>query len=315
MDSGNHITAQFRRLKQLVNASLANLRFWLGVETPVAIFMYHSIHPDGNRERGPWQYAMTPKQFELHLQALTEAYQIESLSSIIADCMDGQFPEEPTAAITFDDGFQDNLTQAIPLLERYELPATVFVANSYIDGPPPYEYRLAEAVWDSSEVEVITDGISVTAELTDYESYSVVYEQLQRNLKFNQDRVEDVLAEINGSTAEAPSMLTADQLRKLSRHPLIEIGAHGNDHVPLTTMDKTILRRKLREEQEFLTALLDTSVKLFSYPYGDYSQDVIKAVANTGFQAAVTTNDRRIAASDIIHKMMALPRIDAATYS
>lgn len=71
---------------------------------------------------------ISPKRFETHLQWLAKRREkITSLENLLS------VPEsDRRIAITFDDGFKDNLTVALPLLEKYDFPMTVFVATDFI---------------------------------------------------------------------------------------------------------------------------------------------------------------------------------------
>ena len=301
-----------RRIRQAVDEAT----FGLGRQVPVAVFMYHSVHPDAGTGWGPWAYAVTPETFERHLDWITDRYDVRPLTDIVASCRAGSPPTEPTAAITFDDGFRDNLTEALPLLERYDVPATVYVAGTYLDGQSPYEYRLAAKLRDASRVAVDVDGRRVDRELTDDESRRAAYEELRRDLKFERrDTRERVVSAVDGVAESAPAMLTSAELRDLAASPLVDIGAHGYEHVPLSRLDEGPLREDIARSQSTLEAALGESVALFSYPYGNLSERVTTAVRAAGFEAAVTTVPRRLPASRVAESRFELPRYDGADLS
>lgn len=278
--------------------------------------MYHSVHPDAEKEWGPWQYAVTPETFERQLAYITTEYDVSSLSDLLESCLAGSPPTEPTAAITFDDGYQDNLTEALPLLERYGAPATVFVAGKYLDGTSPYEYRLAAKLQSATEVSVSIGDVTVNQCLTDDEVRRDAYERLRSTLKFERSDTRDaVIARIDGTTTAAPTMLCGEELRQLGVHPLVEIGAHGYEHVPLTALDGDALTSDIRRSKTELERYVDQDIEQFSYPYGACSEAVVEAVEQVGFQSAVTTVPRRVRAADITDSRFRIPRLDGATVS
>jgi|GEM_PF-784508 peptidoglycan/xylan/chitin deacetylase (PgdA/CDA1 family) len=90
------------------------------------ILAYHSIGDDGTI------FSITPKKFEEHMRWLKEKkFNVVSLSQLAAYRKAGSIPRN-TVAITFDDGYRDNYTHALPILERYHFPATVFVITGKI---------------------------------------------------------------------------------------------------------------------------------------------------------------------------------------
>ncbi|MBV0923117.1 polysaccharide deacetylase family protein [Halomicroarcula limicola] len=278
--------------------------------------MYHSVHPGAEKEWGPWQYAVTPETFERQLAYITTEYDVSSLSDLLESCLAGSPPAEPTAVITFDDGYRDNLTEALPLLERYEAPATVFVAGKYLDGMSPYEYRLAAKLQSATGVAVSIGGETVDQPLTDDESRHDAYERLRATLKFERSDVRDaVIARIDGTTTAAPAMLSGNELRRLDTHRLIEIGAHGYEHVPLTSLDEDALTSDVLRSKTELERYLDRDIEQFSYPYGACSEAVAEAVERAGFRSAVTTVPRRISAAAVSGSRFRIPRLDGATVS
>lgn len=287
--------------------------FALGRDVPVAVFMFHSVHPDAGRDFGPWRYAVTPDRFEQQVRAIADSYDIRTLSDIVAACRRGVPPTEPTAAITFDDGFRDNLTEALPVLERHETPATVFVAGTYVDGPAPYEYRLAAKLSSASSVSVSVGGTRVETALRTEADRREAYEAIRRELKFERsERREATLAEVPGDASDVPAMLSEAELRELAASSLVEIGAHGYEHVPMTVFDEASLARDVSRARSALESHLDGSVTLFSYPYGDHDERVVEAVRGVGFTAAVTTRPRRLPADRLAADRFRLPRLDGA---
>jgi len=85
-----------------------------------AILIYHSIGDIGNQPT-------SPAVFEAHMQYLSREFEIVDLPEIVDSTGERQI------AVTFDDGFIDFYRTALPVLERYEVPATVFVCADFID--------------------------------------------------------------------------------------------------------------------------------------------------------------------------------------
>jgi peptidoglycan/xylan/chitin deacetylase (PgdA/CDA1 family) len=299
-------------LRLRIRQALDEAGFRLGRDVPVAVFMYHSVTPDAEMDWGPWKYSVTPETFERQLARITDQYDVRPLADIVISCQAGSPPTRPTAAITFDDGFRDNLTAALPILERYDAPATVYVAGKYLDGKAPYEYRLATALQSASRVAVDAAGTRIERSLTDEQSRREAYEKLRRELKFARSDVRETAVTAIDGEGTGPAMLTSDTLRDLAASSLVDIGAHGYEHVPLTALDGDALGTDLDRAKSTLEAVLSEPVTLFSYPYGDHSDAVVQAVERAGFESAVTTVPRRVPASRFRASPYRIPRYDGA---
>src|SRR3712207_6612027 len=92
------------------------------------ILLYHRV---AELNSDPWSLAVTPSHFAEHLKILRQQacpIRLQQLSQALSD---GKLPDR-SVVVTFDDGYADNLYNAKPLLERYGIPATVFLTTGYI---------------------------------------------------------------------------------------------------------------------------------------------------------------------------------------
>lgn len=108
------------------------------------ILLYHRV---ANVSEDPIKLCVTPACFEKHLQFLKKHYDILPLSELSRRLMAGNLNGNE-AAITFDDGYKDNLTNALPLLEKYNIPATIFVTTSSLGEKASFEWDLEYAEVD-----------------------------------------------------------------------------------------------------------------------------------------------------------------------
>ncbi len=102
------------------------------------ILMYHRVDTVSNDER---LLVVTPEVFESHLIFLKERYEVIALPELVSRLQNKQLTGRE-AVITFDDGYLDNLTNALPLLEKYQLPATIFVTTGFLG-------EVSNLPWDS----------------------------------------------------------------------------------------------------------------------------------------------------------------------
>jgi len=132
-----------RALKRSV-AATAGRFFARGSETRVVVLCYHSIHPTL-----PFASA-SPDRFRSHLEWLGETCDVVPLADVPRLAREGK-KGRPVVALTFDDGYRDNATYALPLLQEAGLTATFFLTVGLIEGNPDVVGRFARLRGASSE--------------------------------------------------------------------------------------------------------------------------------------------------------------------
>lgn len=228
----------------------------------------------------------------------------------------GKLPRR-ACCITFDDGYADNLTVALPILQSYRLPATVFVATGYLGGQTMFNDAVAHAValckkpqLDLSELDL---GRHALETISDRRSAT---DAIVRHLKFRtpESRHSGLarLLEIAecGPLPTGP-MLSRDQVRQLADQG-VEIGGHTVMHPVLTSVSKERALAEVVEGKRELELITGRSIRVFAYPNGkpqrDYAACHVEMVKEAGFELAVTTiNDLATPMDDIFQLPRFLP--------
>jgi peptidoglycan/xylan/chitin deacetylase (PgdA/CDA1 family) len=106
--------------------------------TGFGILMYHRvIDPVPGHPRPTWN--VPPAQFEEQLSGLLKrGFDPWPLSRVLEHHEKGWRIPRRVFVVTFDDGYQNNFTQALPILQKLRVPATVFLATRYLDSPDPF---------------------------------------------------------------------------------------------------------------------------------------------------------------------------------
>ncbi len=104
------------------------------------ILMYHRVCPAPSH-RFPPTYSVRPEKFEAQLRSLIEkGYTAWPLSKLVAARQERQSIPEKVFAVTFDDGYENNYTHALPILQKLNIPATIFLATAYLDSNQPFPF-------------------------------------------------------------------------------------------------------------------------------------------------------------------------------
>lgn len=201
------------------------------------------------------------------------------------------------ACITFDDGYADNATHALPILQQQETPATFFIATGYLNGGRMWNDTIIEAVRGTSKPELelgdIGAGVLPTASILEKRR---TLEHLIGLIKYRDTRERDELATVVAEQSAAPLtdklMMSDAKVRQLHEAGMT-IGAHTVDHPILRLCDAAESRRQISDSRDYLEDLIGEKITLFAYPNGkpgtDYLPEQVRLVQHLGFRAAVST--------------------------
>ena len=243
------------------------------------------------------QPAMPTQVFERQIRYVAAHYTVLAVEDLVDRMTSGRVPRD-AVAITFDDGYGDNLTHAAPILARYRVPATVFLATGFIGtGEVPWYDRLAVAVklttrpsLSSPSEEELPLG-SVTARV-------VALARLQAYLKtLAEEQFQTALASVieelgvSGDPSAKDAMLSWDDVLAL-RGLGFRIGAHTVTHPILSRLSLERAREEVLNSRRAIEAAVGVAPRAFAYPNGgqaDYTPAVVELVRAAGFTCAVTT--------------------------
>lgn len=260
----------------------------------LSILIYHRVLPEHDPLR-PGE--PTVAEFTWQMAVLTRMFTVLPLGDAVRRLKAGTLPAR-AACVTFDDGYADNHDLALPILRRFRVPATVFVATGFLNGGRMFNDTVIESVRRLVGPLPALDGVElpVTAIGSDADRRaligailaSVKYMTLEERATF----LEQLTAHVQG---ELPRdlMMTETQVAALA-HAGVEIGAHTVNHPILNRLTGAAARDEIARSRDDLEALTGTPVRLFAYPNGRLGQDFDPVhcdwVSELGFDAAVTTH-------------------------
>ncbi len=199
--------------------------------------------------------------------------------------------------ITFDDGYVDTLTDALPVLEAYDAPCIVFVVSGYLDRTVrPMESDMA---WMASQLpepdraSFYRQSRGLRRRSPDAQHEVMVRLARERKLSYPPP-VDDVL-------------LSWEQLNELARHPLVTIGSHTVSHALLGRLAARRATAEAAQSKARLEEVLNKPVECFAFPYGRHSAIVRHSVAVAGYRFAFTSEPQLIGDSAGLNRM-AVPR-------
>lgn len=258
------------------------------------IMMFHEIQRDFRRE------LMAGTSLELFQECLSllrrAGWKIVSLDECLRALGESERNAPRYAVITFDDGYRDVRSVALPILERNEAPFTVYVPtgaptrnmNSWWLGLREI-FRRADQVridpmsakFDCPDLLSKVEGLKAATRWVhaDYRRAALLHSTFERY-------------GISLSSLNDRYFMDEQELKDLSCHPLASIGGHTTSHAALATLDPSSSRAELVDNRKYLEGLLGMPVRNLAYPYGTpgaCGQREEKLAEQAGFSTAVTT--------------------------
>lgn len=237
------------------------------------------------------------RRFDQVMSWVAKWFHVLPLGEAVNRLRDGRLPAA-AAVITFDDGYADNLTHALPVLQRYGLPATFFISTGFLDGGRMWNDSIIEAVRATELPQLDADMLGLGAvPLANVEQRRRAVHQLLTAAKHlppvQRDEVVAQIVMRCGASLPTDLMLTSDQVRALHDAGMT-IGAHTVNHPILAATTEAEAMKEIRTGKEYLENLLNQPVRLFAYPNGkpgsDYRPLHVDMVRKLGFDAAVSTH-------------------------
>lgn len=280
------------------NAALALLKAGggfmcgFGRRRKLAILIYHRVLSEPDFMRPDEIDVFT---FAWQMELLARYFNVMPLADAVDRLQRGDLPPR-AACITFDDGYADNATVALPILKRWNLPATFFIAAGFLDGGRMWNDTVLETVrrLDGERLDLSQIGQGVHAIGTPEEKSRTGYRLLNR-LKHLPPRqraeyVDYIASRVDGLPDDL--MMSSAQVKALHADGM-EIGGHTMSHPILANLSEDEARKEIAEGKDKLEAIIKERIRFFAYPNGkpvkDYKPEQVGMVRDLGFQAAVST--------------------------
>ena len=279
------------------------VRAWVrGESNPGVVLLYHRV---AEPERDPFDLAVSPRHFEEHLRMLRERCALVPAADLRTSRI------RRRVAITFDDGYADNVLAALPRLRAADAPATFFILSGAVGGEGEFWWDALEALLLGpqplpGELRLVSAGRRRHWRLDGADPavreriFREVHAVLQAAEPGEAERLMDELhawAARERSARPAYRAMTPAELRTVAETPGMEIGSHTVSHPQLSGLDPSRQAQEISGSRRALQELTGRSVARFSYPYGwpvHYSAESVRTVREAGYSEAFTAVPDRV---------------------
>ena len=259
------------------------------------ILCYHSIN-DLNNPKIFNPNIVETENFHKQMKFLRKHYKVISLEYFVENHK--KLTDNKNVIITFDDGYKDNFANAYPVLQKYKLPATLFLATDFVGtGTAKFEDTITY-IFSLNDVETI-DLRSLQIKKTiksknerDATLAKICYALNKLDIDKSKEVVNELCVKYNikpDSLKEMNDvMLTWDEIKQVDNQ-IITIGAHSITHQNLTKLSHEQQVNEIVKSKSIIEQQLRYPITFFSYPLGFYDSNVTDVLKETGYKCAVTT--------------------------
>ena len=292
----------------------------------IVVLMIHGVMDDqDNLSWRPLRPFLSRQKLDEYLMVLSRRYHFISLMDAVEILQQRQPIQPYSMVLTFDDGYRNNLTHALPILRRYDAPATFFVSTGFLGNPRPFwfdrlDYAVQHAQVDNRELRVGSCAMRLdcSSRKAFRESFISFIRTAQKEKMSDSEfvhEVERLAAELEAESGRALSgihkedawtaMMSWDQIERLDFDD-VTFASHTVDHVRLGQVDVGIARNQLKRAKQDIEQHTGMPCQIMSYPNGSFNKEVVKAVRECGYVCGLTSKEGLNKAGD---DLMTLRRI------
>ncbi|MBL4862637.1 MAG: polysaccharide deacetylase family protein [Crocinitomicaceae bacterium] len=264
------------------------------------IFMLHRVLPEDQRKEYVFNkdLAITPEYLEECINYFYKKdYDFISLDELYQIVTKKKKLNKKFVVFTLDDGYRDNIEFGKPVFEKYNIPFTIYVTTCFPDNNAVlWWYLLENKINETDTLLFPTNEGDQQFSWTNKAEAATCYSELSgliKNLPKENFRhsVKSILQIENQNITElcVKNALTWEEIKVASDHPLITIGAHSLNHLPLANLTENEAFEEMMESKRIIENKIQKKVEHFAYPYGglsDANQREYFLAKKTGFKTA-----------------------------
>ncbi|WP_347905387.1 polysaccharide deacetylase family protein [Pseudomonas purpurea] len=292
-----------------IKTSIKRASGWLYLNSPLGrrqlrgagvILMLHRVLADDRAAALPHrnELCVGPQAFDHLLGWLKRYFDCVSLMELLQPGAPAS--SRPRVALTFDDGWRDNALNAFPLLQKHQVPASIFLSTDFIGSRQRFWWEsLGETLWGShgdgprqhlvEQLQRVERPLPTTfLDEVDEQRRSLALAHYLQRLK---SLAPDVLSDLTDACPQEslPQALDWQQVRALEDSGLISFGPHGASHAILTGLDDARLEQELSRSHAALQLGCQQPLPVYCYPNGDHDQRVRQRLAAHRYPFALGT--------------------------
>lgn len=263
------------------------------------ILMYHNVLPDdapgGFRHQS---ISLSRSAFRKQMAFLKRFFNPVSLE----EYLNGK-PASRDVAITFDDGTSITYDTTIPIIEKLNIPITIFVATQQVDNGPliwaAYINALCfENIYEQLEINGQLLPLGTLEEMVAAKNYLVSEATKTGDQRGFVNKLRNKYKIPEGVDRYYRGM-SSKQLEKAGKHDLVTLGAHSISHPDLSRLNKQEQSEEIKGSLDLIRNLSESPVNTFAYPSGDYDQVTLEILNELGIEKSFAVKGKNLGQPDL----------------
>jgi sugar transferase (PEP-CTERM/EpsH1 system associated) len=291
---------------------------------PIFIINYHRVLPAHLLDRYIFPaMVQSTTVFQRQMEFFSRRGHVISLEEC-CHLLENQLPvPEHALVLTFDDGYKELFQTVKPVLERYHLPATIFLTTNYVEERTAIWFdaigeRLLYAGFEQHDLADTPKEFRSTVHhlclLPQGRQRLPMIRSLVQWLARQSEEMRSPLLERlmrqdgHGNGATDNSLLNWSMIQEMGQNDLFTFGSHSHHHVRLDCLNREELVREIADSQVLLKANISRPAPFLAFPWGKYNEVVLQEVKAAGYRGALMLSHRPNYSGEDIYR---LRRVDA----
>ena len=252
------------------------------------VMVYHGIDQNGSKKYNT--RFVSKNYFDKQIKFFSENYNVVGLD----DYYKGNFKEGTlNICITFDDGYLNNYKYAIPVLKKYNIPATFFITT--IKNESNFLWTdFVDLITTKSSKEITFDDYKFEKNNNgEYYNESIKLSLKQYCITLDYDKIIPLFSIFKNEWKEILQddslndywqLMSSKEIKEIAENPLFTIGSHSKYHTSFTHINEKNIKYELNESKNYLEKICGYEIDSFAFPYGHYNKEVINICEKEGFK-------------------------------
>jgi len=252
----------------------------------INVFVYHRV---AELPQDTFSLAITRELFEKQIEYIKCNYQV------LRSTDEWEANDKPRAIITFDDGYADFYTNALPILEKYEVPATIFVSTGNLNSTEEFWWdKLERIIFEGNskigKIIIFNQDLPLVTKQDREKACYFIHTQMKRMLHEERERVLNQMAlelQVSLEGRNEYRLMTYEELKKISESPYVTIGGHTVTHSCLANETGELQKWEIGSSKSEIENIIGKEITVFSYPFGqieDFTEETIHIAKQYGYK-------------------------------
>jgi len=264
---------------------------------------YHGVVNEDSTKIFPRH--IVKEQFEQHIKYLSNKFNIISIEEAFYLYQNNIKPDKRTITVSFDDGYLNNLQNALPILEKYKVKTTFFISGicSEDENYIMWSDIIAFARYFSNDNHLMVGNQKFIKkgkyDLIDEVNGINIYNYI-KNLPYTTREIilndikekYDFANNMNGVPLEFWKLMNKNEIKLLSESEIVTIGSHGQLHFNLANISEDEAISEMKVSKKVLADITGKKINLISFPDGSYNENIKKIATTLGYEGLLAVDYR-----------------------